>query len=127
MGIAIARELTDRGADVTLVLVGADPFDETGMKVVRVTSATKCTEPASDAFSQAAITIMAAGSRATRRRPGRDEDQKKRCRSGSETETGDILRSLNQEETRAGAGRVCQRPIMRPRTPEKTGGEERRP
>lgn len=61
MGIAIARELTDRGADVTLVLGPVQtPFDETGMKVVRVTSAAEMYRACQRPFSQAAITIMAA-------------------------------------------------------------------
>lgn len=61
MGVAIARELVHRGAQVDLVLgPSAQQVQEPGIKVHRVTSAAEMFEQASHCFEQADIAVMAA-------------------------------------------------------------------
>jgi len=61
MGIAIAKELHDRGADVTLIL-GPTPleFSANGIPVIKVTTADEMYKACHDNFDKADITIMSA-------------------------------------------------------------------
>ncbi len=61
MGIAIAKELQQRGADVTLIL-GPTTFDfaENGIKLKRVTTAAEMYAASNELFDTADIAIMAA-------------------------------------------------------------------
>lgn len=61
MGIALAKELQARGAEVTLVLgPGSAAFDETGLHLQRVTSAHEMLEACQNVFDKMDLAIMAA-------------------------------------------------------------------
>lgn len=61
MGIALAKELQARGAEVTLVLgPGSAAFDETGLHLQRVTSAHEMLEACQNVFDKVDLAIMAA-------------------------------------------------------------------
>ena len=61
MGVAIARELAQRGADVTLVLGPVNiPFDLTGLTVERVQTAKEMFDACTRSFPGTDITVMAA-------------------------------------------------------------------
>ncbi len=61
MGLAIAKELHDRGADTTLILGPTSvDFSANGLGVVRVTSADDMYKASSQAFADADIAVMAA-------------------------------------------------------------------
>jgi phosphopantothenoylcysteine decarboxylase/phosphopantothenate--cysteine ligase len=61
MGVAIARELAQRGADVTLVLGPVNiPFDLTGLTVERVQTAEEMFDACTRSFPGTDITVMAA-------------------------------------------------------------------
>lgn len=61
MGIALAKELQARGAEVTLVLgPGSAAFDETGLHLQRVTSAYEMLEACQNVFDKMDLAIMAA-------------------------------------------------------------------
>jgi phosphopantothenoylcysteine decarboxylase/phosphopantothenate--cysteine ligase len=61
MGVAIAKELQERGADVTLVLGPVNtPFDLAGLKVERVQTAKEMYEACLRSFPDSDITVMAA-------------------------------------------------------------------
>lgn len=61
MGIAIARELKDRGADVTLILGPTQiAFSESGINLVKVMTAEEMYHAAVSAFEGADIAVMAA-------------------------------------------------------------------
>ena len=61
MGVAIARELAQRGADVTLVLGPVNiPFDLTGLTVERVQTAKEMFDACTRRFPGTDITVMAA-------------------------------------------------------------------
>lgn len=61
MGIALAKELSRRGADVTLVAGPVQvPLPEAGLNIIRVKSAEEMYRACNDYFDTADITIMAA-------------------------------------------------------------------
>jgi phosphopantothenoylcysteine decarboxylase / phosphopantothenate---cysteine ligase len=61
MGVAIAKELQQRGADVTLVLGPSSVnFSDNGINVMRVTSAAEMYDAATKAFEKADLAIMSA-------------------------------------------------------------------
>lgn len=61
MGIAIAKELHERGADVTLVLgPSSQPIPDNGIKVLRVRSADEMYHACIDLYSSADIAVMSA-------------------------------------------------------------------
>lgn len=61
MGIALAKELQARGAEVTLVLgPGNATFDATGLRLQRVTSAHEMLEACQNVFDKMDLAIMAA-------------------------------------------------------------------
>ena len=61
MGIAIAQELHNRGADVTLVMGPSNlSFSENGLKMVRVKTAEEMYEACNKLFDDTDIAVMAA-------------------------------------------------------------------
>ena len=97
MGVAIARELAQRGADVTLVLGPVNsPFDLTGLKVERVHTAKEMFDACTRSFPGSDITVMAAAvadytpSEVSGEKIKKKEDQW----SLSFSKTTDILQSL---------------------------------
>lgn len=61
MGVAIAKELKERGAEVTLVLGPANTvFDLSGLELIRVQTANEMLQACTQRFPAADITIMAA-------------------------------------------------------------------
>lgn len=98
MGIAIATELKDRGADVTLVLGPTDIRPDPGLKLVRVSSAIEMFDACSKAFVESDIAVMTAA--VADYTPVSRADQKIK-KSETEfslklTKTKDILKSLGE-------------------------------
>jgi phosphopantothenoylcysteine decarboxylase/phosphopantothenate--cysteine ligase len=101
MGIAIAKELYRRGADVTLVLgPSRTDFSANGIHLVRVTSADEMYEAASKAFENADIAIMSAA--VADYKPATKADQKIKKKEDhlvvELTKTRDILKSLGERK-----------------------------
>jgi len=101
MGIAIARELYERGADVTLVLGPVNnSFDLSGIEVKNVNTASEMYEACAASFPDADITVMAAAvadytpaSVADEKIKKKDEDWSLRF-----SKTKDILKSLGEQK-----------------------------
>lgn len=101
MGIAIAKELFSRGAEVTLVLgPSRTSFSENGIRVVRVTSAEDMYEASNKAFEQADIAVMSAA--VADYTPVTKADQKIKKKEDhftiELTKTKDILKSLGDKK-----------------------------
>ena len=101
MGIAIARELQNRGAQVTLVLgPSVFPFQANGMAVERVVTADEMFEACAKYFDEADITVMAAA--VADYSPGEPATQK--IKKGQENltldlhKTRDILKTMGQRK-----------------------------
>ena len=61
MGVALARQAVDLGAEVHLVLGPSQvPFDLSGMNVTRVESSNEMYDACTDAFKEADVTILSA-------------------------------------------------------------------
>jgi phosphopantothenoylcysteine decarboxylase/phosphopantothenate--cysteine ligase len=61
MGFAIAKELHNRGAEVTLILGPTDsPFEFNGLRVKRVQTASEMYDVATQSFEEVDIAVMAA-------------------------------------------------------------------
>jgi len=99
MGIAIAKELQSRGADVSLILgPSAMEFSPNGMKVIRVTSADEMYNACHEIFGETDLAIMSAA--VADFTPAKKVDQKIKKTSGGLTleltRTKDILQSLGE-------------------------------
>lgn len=97
MGIAIAKELYKRGADVTLVLGPvASPFSANGIKLVNVTSAEEMYKACHEVFDKADLAILSAA--VADYTPVVKADQKIKKKESTLTleltKTKDILKSL---------------------------------
>ena len=101
MGIAIAKELYNRGADVTLI-VGPTPIDTTfnGITLIRVKTAGEMYKASTDAFDTADLAIMAAAvADYTPFNPEKEKIKKKEESFTLElTKTKDILKSLGEKK-----------------------------
>lgn len=101
MGIAIATELYNRGADVTLIL-GPTPIDTTfnGITLIRVKTAGEMYKASTDAFDTADLAIMAAAvADYTPVNPEKEKIKKKDELFTLElTKTKDILKSLGEKK-----------------------------
>ena len=101
MGIAIAKELYNRGADVTLI-VGPTPIDTTfnGITLIRVKTAGEMYKASTDAFDTADLAIMAAAvADYTPVNPEKEKIKKKEESFTLElTKTKDILKSLGEKK-----------------------------
>lgn len=101
MGIALARELADRGAEVTLVLGPSSvKFEERGMEVIRVVSAQEMYDACQQVFSEVEIAILSAA--VADYTPVQKAEQKIK-KDGDSLElslkkTPDILRSLGEKK-----------------------------
>jgi len=101
MGIAIAKELYKRGADVTLVLgpVGI-PFSANGIKLVNVTSAAEMYNACHEVFDKADLAILSAA--VADYTPSVKADQKIKKKESTLTleltKTKDILKSLGEKK-----------------------------
>ena len=98
MGIALAKECRDRGADVTLVLGPVPlPQEYEGITIIKVTSSDEMYNACHDHFKNADIALMAAA--VADYKPEKTSDQKIK-KSGNEApelklvKTKDILKSL---------------------------------
>ncbi|WP_460687403.1 bifunctional phosphopantothenoylcysteine decarboxylase/phosphopantothenate--cysteine ligase CoaBC [Niabella aquatica] len=98
MGIALAKECRNRGADVTLVLGPVPlPQEYEGITIIKVTSSDEMYNACHDHFKNTDITLMAAA--VADYKPGKVSDQKIK-KTGSEAPelqlvtTKDILKSL---------------------------------
>jgi phosphopantothenoylcysteine decarboxylase / phosphopantothenate---cysteine ligase len=101
MGIAIAKELQHRGADVTLIL-GPSPVDiaANGVSLVRVQTAAEMYEASSVAFEKTDIAVMAAAvADYTPVEKAKEKIKKKEDKLVIElTKTKDILKSLGEKK-----------------------------
>jgi phosphopantothenoylcysteine decarboxylase/phosphopantothenate--cysteine ligase len=101
MGIAIAKELYKRGADVTLVLgpVGI-PFSANGINLVNVTSAEEMYRACHEVFDKAELAILSAA--VADYTPAVKADQKIKKKDSTLTleltKTKDILKSLGEKK-----------------------------
>ncbi len=101
MGIAIAKELYKRGADVTLVLgpIGI-PFSANGIKLVNVTSAAEMYNACHEVFDKADLAILSAA--VADYTPSVKADQKIKKKESTLTleltKTKDILKSLGEKK-----------------------------
>jgi phosphopantothenoylcysteine decarboxylase/phosphopantothenate--cysteine ligase len=101
MGIAIARELHCRGAEVTLVLGPVSTeFSENGIHLVRVVSAEEMYKACIDTFGQCDIAVMSAA--VADFTPVQKADEKiKKGKDGFQlelTQTKDILKTLGENK-----------------------------
>lgn len=101
MGIAIARELYKRGADVTLILgPSRSGFSDNGIHVIRVTSAEDMYTASQKAFEDADIAVMSAA--VADYTPVTKADQKIKKKEDRFTielmKTKDILKSLGEKK-----------------------------
>jgi phosphopantothenoylcysteine decarboxylase / phosphopantothenate---cysteine ligase len=101
MGIAIAKELYSRGAEVTLVLgPAATGFSANGIHLVKVVSADDMYQACHDAFDTADLAVMSAA--VADYRPVVKAGQKIKKKEGEIvlelTRTKDILKSLGQKK-----------------------------
>jgi phosphopantothenoylcysteine decarboxylase/phosphopantothenate--cysteine ligase len=101
MGIAIAKELYKRGADVTLVLGPvASPFSANGIKLVNVTSAAEMYNACHEVFDKADLAILSAA--VADYTPSVKADQKIKKKESTLTleltKTKDILKSLGEKK-----------------------------
>lgn len=101
MGMAIAKELKEKGAIVTLILGPTQiPFSEYGVKLVKVTTADEMYQECINIFSDAAITIMS--SAVADYSPVKKADEKIKKKDGTiniELEkTKDILKELGEKK-----------------------------
>jgi phosphopantothenoylcysteine decarboxylase/phosphopantothenate--cysteine ligase len=101
MGIAIAKELYHRGAEVTLIMgpTGTE-FSENGVHLVRVTTAEDMYEACNKAFDDADLAVMAAAvADYTPVTKAEQKIKKKEERFNLElTKTKDILKSLGEKK-----------------------------
>lgn len=102
MGVAIARELKNRGAQVILVMGPSQlPFEESNMHIVRVQSAEEMYNACHDHFADADIIIMAAA--VADYTPAVQADKKIKKNSDelliTLKKTKDILKSLGQRKS----------------------------
>src|SRR5205085_1067053 len=101
MGIAIAKELYERGAQVTLVLgPGNATFSANGIDVIRVTSANEMYDACEKEFKKTDIAVMAAAvADYTPQNKTKDKIKKKEDTLKLElTKTRDILKSLGEKK-----------------------------
>jgi phosphopantothenoylcysteine decarboxylase / phosphopantothenate---cysteine ligase len=101
MGIALAKELYRRGADVTLVLGPVAPgFTANGIHLVRVTSADEMYQACHQAFDQVDIAVLSAA--VADYTPVTKADQKIKKKESTLnlelTKTKDILKSLGEKK-----------------------------
>lgn len=100
MGIAIATELKNRGAEVTLVLGPTDIQPDLGLKLVRVSSAGEMFDACNKAFVESDIAVMTAA--VADYTPVNKADQKiKKTEAEFSlqlTKTKDILKSLGEQK-----------------------------
>jgi len=101
MGIALAKELEDRGADVTLIL-GPSQIDieSKGIAVVRVKTADEMYKAANDVFVKTDIAVMAAAvADYSPVSPAKEKIKKKEEKLTVElVKTKDILKSLGEKK-----------------------------
>ena len=101
MGIAIAKELQHRGADVTLIL-GPSQLDipANGIRMVRVKTAAEMYNATNDAFVEADIAVMSAAvADYAPGAPANEKIKKKEEKLLIElTKTKDILKSLGEKK-----------------------------
>ena len=101
MGLAIAKELYNRGADVTLIMGPTQlQFSGNGVNLVNVSTADEMYHACMDKFDQADITIMAAAVADYMPINKADEKIKKKENSLSIelTKTKDILKALGEKK-----------------------------
>lgn len=101
MGIAIAKELHDRGADVKLVLgPTTQEISANGISVQRVTTAEEMYNACQEAFDKADITVMSAAvADYSASSPGKEKIKKTEARFSIElSKTKDILESLGKKK-----------------------------
>jgi phosphopantothenoylcysteine decarboxylase/phosphopantothenate--cysteine ligase len=99
MGVAIAKELHDRGAEVTLILgPTGTAFETNGLKLKRVTTAAEMFAAATEAFPNADIAVMAAAVADYRPTEAQSQKIKKKDEEWSMefTRTQDILKRLGE-------------------------------
>lgn len=101
MGIAIAKELNQRGAEVTLVTGPIQPeLSISGINIIQVTTADKMYEVCNDWFDQSDITVMAAAiADYTPASPAKEKIKKNSDTLVVELKkTKDILKSLGKKK-----------------------------
>jgi len=101
MGLAIAKELYSRGADVTLIMGPTQlAFSANGINLVNVTTADEMYSACIDKFKEADITIMSAA--VADYTPINKADEKIKKKEGSLnvelTKTKDILKALGEKK-----------------------------
>lgn len=101
MGIAIARELYSRGAEVTLVLGPvAIPFSANGIRLVNVTSADEMYQACHNVFDQVDVAVLSAA--VADYTPVHKAEQKIKKKEGTLNlelaKTKDILKSLGEKK-----------------------------
>lgn len=101
MGLAIAKELYSRGADVTLIMGPTQlAFSANGVNLVNVTTANEMYSACVDKFEEADITIMSAA--VADYTPINKADEKIKKKEGSLnvelTKTKDILKALGEKK-----------------------------
>jgi phosphopantothenoylcysteine decarboxylase/phosphopantothenate--cysteine ligase len=101
MGIAIAKELHHRGADVTLIM-GPSPIDiaANGVSLVRVKTAEEMYKASNEMFDKTDIAVMAAAvADYSPVSPAKEKIKKKEEKFSIElTRTKDILKSLGERK-----------------------------
>ena len=102
MGVAIAKELYDRGADVTLIAGPSNLETLNGMKVIKVNTAEEMYEACTRSFKNADIGVMAAAvADYTPVKKAKEKIKKTDKNLFLELkQTPDILRSLGQQKTK---------------------------
>jgi len=101
MGIAIAQELQNRGADVTLILgPSSRPVSLNGMKVIKVTTAEEMYHACNEVFEKSDIAVMAAAvADYTPAQKASGKIKKKEATMTLElTKTKDILNALGEKK-----------------------------
>ena len=99
MGVAIAKELHNRGAEVTLILgPTGTAFETNGLKLKKVKTAAEMFDAATEAFAQADIAVMAAAVADYRPSDVQSQKIKKKDEDWSLefTRTPDILKKLGE-------------------------------
>jgi phosphopantothenoylcysteine decarboxylase/phosphopantothenate--cysteine ligase len=101
MGVALANELYNKGADVTLVMGPTNlPFSANGIKLIRVNTAEEMYQTCMEQFEEKDITIMAAA--VADYSP--EKEEKEKIKKKDETfsielkKTKDILKSLGEKK-----------------------------